>query len=245
MSTGISVRNLPLYPRGDSFPHSHGYIRGKSSPVPARQLFSALPRVYSREFFPCTRAVTLFRISTGISAGFLPLYPRGVSFPLGHGYIRGNPFPVPAWWLFSALPRVYPRVIFSCTRASALFRVSTGIFAGNLLLYPRGASFPRFHGYIRGKSSPVPARCFFSALPRVYPREIFPCTRAVALFLASTGISAGNLLLYPRGSAFPRGHGYIRGYPSPVPDGRVLAGGYLSIRCVSGSTGVSPLSSSK
>ena len=34
----------------------------------------------------------------------------------------------------------------------------TGISAGNLSLYPRGGSFPRFRGFIRAFSSPVPAR---------------------------------------------------------------------------------------
>ena len=115
---------------------------------------------------------------TGISARNLFLYPRGGSFPRFHGYIRGNPFPVPARWCFSALPRVYPRVIFPCTRAATLFRASAGIFARFLSLYPRGSSFPRFHGYIRGNPSPVPARQLFSALPRVYPRVFFPYTRA-------------------------------------------------------------------
>ena len=43
---------------------------------------------------------------------------------------------------------------------------------------------------------------------RVYPREIFPCTRAVALFR----VSAGFLSLYPRGTIlhiipnYPRAH---------------------------------------
>ena len=136
---------------------------------------------------------------TGISAGNLLLYPRGDSFPRFHGYIRGKSSHVPARQLFSAFPRVYPRDFFPCTRAVALFCASTGISARNLFLYPRGGVFPRFNGYIRAKSSPVPARQLFSALPRVYPREIFPCTRAVALFRFSTGISAGFLSLYPRG----------------------------------------------
>ena len=149
MFTGISAGNLFLYPRGDSFLRFHGYIRAKSSPVPARRLFSALPRVYSREFFPCTRAVTPFPTAAGIFARNLSLYPRGDSFPLGHGYIRAKSSPVPARRLFSALPRVYSRVIFPCTHAAALFRASTGIFAGILSLYPRGGVFPRFHGYIR------------------------------------------------------------------------------------------------
>ena len=137
-STGISAGNLPLYPRGASFPRFHGYIRRKSSPVPARRLFSTRSRVYSREIFPCTRAVTLFRASTGIFAGILSLYPRGSSFLRFHGYIRGNSFPVPARQLFSALPRVYPREIFSCTRAVVFFYASTGISARFLSLYPRG-----------------------------------------------------------------------------------------------------------
>ena len=153
----------------------------------------------------------------GISAGNLLLYPRGDSFPCGRGYIRGISSPVPARQLFSALPRVYSREIFSCTRAATLFRASVGISAGNPLLYPRGDSFPRFRGYIRGKSFPVPARQCFSARSRVYPREIFPCTRAVTLFCASAGISAGNLPLYPRGDSFPRFRGYIRAKSFPVP----------------------------
>ncbi len=158
MFTGISAGNLLLYPRGSSFPRFHGYIRAKSSPVPARCFFSALPRVYSRVFFPCTRASALFRVSAGIFARNLSLYPRGDSFPRFHGYIRGKSSPVPARRLFSALPRVYPREIFSCTRAMPLFCAFTGIFARFLFLYPRGDSFPHFHGYIRAKSSPVPAR---------------------------------------------------------------------------------------
>ena len=53
------------------------------------------------------------------------------------------------------------------------FLMFTGISAGNLSMYPRGGVFPPGHGYIRGKSSPVPARWGFSARPRVYSREIF------------------------------------------------------------------------
>ena len=140
MFTGISAGNLSLYPRGGAFPPSHGYIRGKFSPVPARWCFSARPRVYSREILSCTRAVMFFRPATGISAGNLPLYPRGGVFPLGHGYIRGKSSPVPARRGFSARSRVYPRDFFSCTRAAAFFRPATGIFAGNPLLYPRGGT---------------------------------------------------------------------------------------------------------
>ena len=197
--------------------HVHGYIRGKSFLVPARWLFSALPRVYSRVFFPCTRAAALFRASAGLFARFLSLYPRGSSFPRFRGFIRAFSFPVPARWLFSAFPRVYPREIFPCTRAVALFRVSAGLFARFLSLYPRGNSFPRFRGFIRAFSFPVPARWLFSALPRVYPREIFPCTRAVALFRASAGLFARFLSLYPRGSSFPRLRGFIRAFSFPVP----------------------------
>ena len=151
MFTGISAGNLSLYPRGSSFPRFRGFIRAFSFPVPARQLFSALPRVYPREIFPCTRAATLFRVSTGLSARFLSLYPRGSSFPRFRGYIRGKSFPVPTRWLFSALPRVYSRVFFPCTRAVALFRVSAGLSAGILPLYPRGTiphiipNYPRAH----------------------------------------------------------------------------------------------------
>ena len=138
MFTGISAGILSLYPRGDSFPRLRGYFRGFSSPVPARRLFSAFPRVYSRVFFPCTRAAALFRVSAGLFAGFLSLYPRGGSFPRFRGFIRAFSFPVPARRLFSVLTRVYPREIFSCTRAAALFRAYAGIFAGFLSLYPRG-----------------------------------------------------------------------------------------------------------
>ena len=121
-----------------------------------------------------------FLMFTGLSAGNLSLYPRGGVFPPGHGYIRGKSSSVPARRRFSARSRVYSREIFSCTRAVTFFRPATGIFAGNPFLYPRGGVFPPDHGYIRGKSFPVPARWRFSAQPRVYPREIFPCTRAVA-----------------------------------------------------------------
>ena len=185
MFTGLSARNLSLYPRGGSFPRFRGFIRGKSFLVPARQLFSTLPRVYPREFFPCTRAMALFRASAGLFARFLSLYPRGGSFPRFRGFIRGKSFPVPARWLFSAFPRVYPREIFPCTRAVALFRASAGLFAGFLSLYPRGGSFPRFRGFIRAFSSPVPARWLFSALQRVYSRVFFPCTRAATLYITS------------------------------------------------------------
>ena len=121
-----------------------------------------------------------FLMATGISAGNLFLYPRGGVFPPIHGYIRGYSFPVPARWRFSARPRVYSREIFPCTRAVAFFRPATGIFAGNLFLYPRGGVFPPGHGYIRGKSFPVPARWGFFARSRVYSREILSCTRAAA-----------------------------------------------------------------
>ena len=128
-----------------------------------------------------------FLMFTGISAGILLLYPCGGVFPPGHGYIRGKSSPVPARWCFSAQPRVYPREIFPCTRAAVFFRSATGISAGNLLLYPRGGVFPLGHGYIRGISSPVPARLRFSAQPRVYSREILSCTRAVAQKSRHTG----------------------------------------------------------
>ena len=92
-----------------------------------------------------------FLMFTGISAGFPSLYPRGNSFPRFRGFIRGNPSSVPARWLFSALPRVYSRVFFPCTRAAALFRVSAGLSARFLSLYPRGTiphiipNYPRAH----------------------------------------------------------------------------------------------------
>ena len=136
---------------------------------------------------------------TGISARNLSLYPRGGVFPPDHGYIRGNFSPVPARWRFSARSRVYPRVFFLCTRAEEFFHSATGISARNLLLYPCGGVLQPGHGYIRGYSFPVPARWCFFARPRVYSREIFSCTRAVAFFLPATGISAGILSLYPRG----------------------------------------------
>ena len=158
MFTGLSAGILPLYPRVGSFPRFRGFIRAISSPVPARQLFSALPRVYPREIFPCTRAVALFRASAGLFAGNLSLYPRGGSFPRFRGFIRGFSSPIPARRLFSAFPRVYSRVFFPCTRAATLFRASAGLFAGNLSLYPRGGSFLRFRGFIRAFSFPVPAR---------------------------------------------------------------------------------------
>ncbi len=167
-------------------------------------------RVYPREIFSCTRAVAFFRLVSGIFAGNLSLYPRGDAFPAGHGYIRGKSSHVPARWCFSGRSRVYSREIFPCTRAAAFFRLATGIFAGNLSLYPRGGVFPAGHGYIRGKSFPVPARRHFSGRSRVYTREIFPCTRAVVFFRLATGIFARNLLLYPRGGAFS---GRPRVYP--------------------------------
>ena len=215
---------LYLYPRGVTFPAGRGYIRGKSLPVPARRCFSGRPRVYSREIFSCTRAAMLSRPVAGIYAGNLYLYPRGVAFPAGHGYIRGKSLPVPARRRFPGRPRVYPREIFSCTRAAMLFRPATGIYARNLYLYPRGGTFPVGHGYIRGKSSPVPARRRFSGRSRVYTRGIFSCTRAASLFRPATGISARNLYLYPRGDTFPAGRGYIRGKSLHVP-----ADIYLSI----------------
>ncbi len=87
MFTGISAGNLSLYPRGGSFPRFRGYIRENSSPVPARWLFSALPRVYSRVFFPCTRAATLFRVS----AGFLSLHStRGTILHIIPNYPRAH-----------------------------------------------------------------------------------------------------------------------------------------------------------
>ena len=129
MFTGISAGILPLYPRGNSFPRFRGFIRAFSFPIPARQLFSTLPRVYPREIFPYTRAATLFHASAGLFARFLSLYPRGSSFPRFRGSIRVFSFPVPARWLFSALPRVYSREIFPCTRAAALFRASAGFLS--------------------------------------------------------------------------------------------------------------------
>ncbi len=222
--TGIYARNLYLYPRGDTFPAGHGYIRGKSSPVPARRCFPGRSRVYTREIFTCTRAAMLSRPVTGIYAGNLYLYPRGDAFPAGHGYIRGKSLPVPARRCFPGRSRVYTREIFTCTRAAALFRPVTGIYAGNLYLYPRGDAFPAGHGYIRAESLPVPARRHFSGRPRVYPREIFSCTRAAMLSRPVTGIYAGNLYLYPRGDAFPAGHGYIRGKSLPVPARRCFPG---------------------
>ena len=96
MFTGISAENLSLCPRGDSFSRFRGFIRGFSFPVPARWLFSAFPRVYSRVFFPCTRAATLFHVYAGLFARFLSLYPRGDSFSRLRGFIRAFSFPVPA-----------------------------------------------------------------------------------------------------------------------------------------------------
>ena len=99
--------------------------------------------------------------------------------------------------------RVYSREIFPCTRAAALFRASAGLFAGNLSLYPRGGSFPRFRGFIRAFSFPVPARWLFFALPRVYSREIFPCTRASAGFLSLHSTRGTILHIIPN---YPRAH---------------------------------------
>ena len=222
--TGIYAGNIYLYPRGDAFPAGHGYIRGKSLPVPARRRFSGRSRVYTRGIFTCTRAATLFRPVTGIYARNLYLYPRGVAFPAGHGYIRAESLPVPARRCFFGRSRVYPREIFTCTRAAALFRPATGIYAGNLYLYPRGDTFPAGHGYIRAESLPVPARRRFSGRPRVYTCGIFSCTRAAMLFRPVAGIYARNLLLYPRGDAFPAGRGYIRAESSPVPARRCFSG---------------------
>ena len=172
MFTGISAGFPSLYPRGNSFPRFRGFIRGNPSSVPARRLFSALPRVYSRVFFPYTRVVTLFRVSAGLFAGFLSLYPRGGSFPRFRGFIRAFSFPVPARRLFSAFPRVYPRESFLCTRAAALFRASAGLFARFLSLYPRGGSFPRFRGFIRAFSFPVPARHYPPHNPELPSRAL-------------------------------------------------------------------------
>ena len=155
-----------------------GYIRGNFSPVPARRRFSGRLRVYPRVFLSCTRAAVLFRPIAGISARFSLLYPRGGVFPAGCGYIRAFFSPVPARRCFSGRLRVYPREFFSCTRAAVLFRLAAGISARFSLLYPRGDTFPAGCGYIRGKSSPVPARRYFYGRLRVYPREIFSCTRA-------------------------------------------------------------------
>ena len=77
MFTGISAGNLFLYPRGGVFPPGHGYIRGKSFPVPARRCFSAQPRVYSREILSCTRAARFFRPATGIVIRVPPRLRRG------------------------------------------------------------------------------------------------------------------------------------------------------------------------
>ena len=119
-------------------------------------------------------------------------------FLLVVGYIRGNFSPVPARRCFSGRLRVYPREFFSCTRAAVFFRPVAGISARFSLLYPRGATFTTSYGYIRAFFSPVPARRYFYDRLRVYPREIFSCTRAALLFRLPAGISAGNLLLYPR-----------------------------------------------
>ena len=158
---------------------------------------------------------------------------RGDMFLLVVGYIRGNFSPVPARRCFSGWLRVYPREIFSCTRAAILLRPIAGISARFSLLYPRGGVFPAGCGYIRGKSSPVPARRCFSGRLRVYPREIFSCTRAAMLLRPVAGISAGNLLLYPRGGVFPAGCGYIRGNFSPVPahPWHKSSAGTLSLGC--------------
>ena len=134
-----------------------------------------------------------FLMFAGISAGNLSLYPRGGSFPRLRGFIRGFSFPVPARWHFFTFPRVYSRVFFPCTRAVILFRASAGLFVGFLSLYPRGGSFSRFRGFIRGFSFPVPARCFFSALPRVYSWVFFPCTRAAFMYSLAGWSCEGNL----------------------------------------------------
>ncbi len=213
-----------LYPRGDTFPAGCGYIRGNFSPVPARRCFSGRLRVYPREFFSCTRAAVFFRPVAGISAGIFLLYPRGGVFPAGCGYIRGNFSPVPARRCFSGRLRVYPREFFSCTRAALLLRPVAGISARFSLLYPRGDAFMAGCGYIRAFFSPVPARRYFYDRLRVYLRKIFSCTRAAVFFRPVTGISAGNLLLYPRGGVFPAGCGYIRAFFSPVPARRCFSG---------------------
>ena len=114
-----------------------GYIRGNFSPVPTRRRFSGRLRVYPREIFSCTRAAAFFRLAAGISARFFLLYPRGATFTAGCGYIRGNFSPVPARRCFSGRLRVYPREIFSCTRAAVFFRLAAGISARFSLLYPR------------------------------------------------------------------------------------------------------------
>ena len=173
--------------------------------------------IYTREIFTCTRAASLFRLTTGISARNLLLYPRGGTFPAGHGYIRGKSLPVPARRHFSGRPRVYTREIFTYTRAAMLFRPAAGISARNLLLYPRGDAFPAGHGYIRGKSSPVPARRCFPGWSRVYTRGIFSCTRAATLFRPVAGIYARNLYLYPLIFTFPS-----RKFTSTAPISSVL-----------------------
>ena len=184
--------------RGDMFLLVVGYIRGNFSPVPARRRFSGRLRVYPREFLSCTRAAAFFRLAAGISARFSLLYPRGATFPAGCGYIRGNFSPVPARRYFYGRLRVYPREFFSCTRAAVFFRPATGISAGIFLLYPRGGVFLAGCGYIRAFFSPVPARRYFYGRLRVYPREIFSCTRAAILLRPIAGISARFSLLYPR-----------------------------------------------
>ena len=154
LSTGVCKQPLKYYV--GVFFGGPGWNRnagGRGCIIHAVTVFSC-SRVYPLVFFPCTRAVALFRASTGLSAGFLSLYPRGCSFPRFRVYIRGFSFPVPARLLFSALPRVYPRVFSPCTHAAALFRASTGIVirvpprlrrgppcyvsAGFPSLYPRG-----------------------------------------------------------------------------------------------------------
>ena len=89
------------------------------------------------------------------------------------------------------------------------FRTVAGIFAGILLLYPRGVAFPHGCGYIRAVFVSVPARGRFFARLRVYSRDFSPCTRAGSLFRTAAGFSARFLLLYPRGGAFSPACGYV------------------------------------
>ena len=140
----------------------YGYIRGYSSPVPARRCFFGRLRVFPRGFFSCTRAAMLFRPAAGISAWFLLLYPRGGAFSAGCGYFRAVSSPVPARRCFFDRLRVFPRGFFSCTRAAVLFRPAAGISARFLLLYPRGDAYERFL-----------ASCFFHCHDPVISTSVF------------------------------------------------------------------------
>ena len=73
---------------------------------------------------------------------------------------------------------------FKYIRAATLFRPVTGISARNPYMYPRGDTFPTGHGYIRGKSLPVPADIYFS-IPEVHKHRPY--------FIRSVNFRSGSV----------------------------------------------------